>query len=66
MRHIWTRFLSLSTTEARERSSGGTGLGLTIAKRGVEVNGGSIKAENGAQGGLLVTITLPQDLNAKV
>ncbi|PXF64568.1 ATP-binding protein [Kangiella spongicola] len=45
-------------TEARERSSGGTGLGLTIAKRGVEINGGTIRAENQAQGGLLVTISL--------
>ncbi|AOE50767.1 ATP-binding protein [Kangiella sediminilitoris] len=47
-------------TEARERSSGGTGLGLTIAKRGVEVNGGSIKAENAESGGLQVTMTLPK------
>lgn len=48
-------------TEARERSSGGTGLGLTIAKRGVEVNGGRIAAENAPNGGLQVTITLPQN-----
>lgn len=48
-------------TEARERSSGGTGLGLTIAKRGVEVNGGTISAENAAEGGLKVTIRLPKN-----
>lgn len=51
-------------TEARERSSGGTGLGLTIAKRGVEVNGGTIKATNGSNGGLLVTITLKKNRKA--
>ena len=48
-------------TEARERSSGGTGLGLTIAKRGIEVNGGTISAQNAPQGGLQVTITLRKD-----
>lgn len=50
-------------TEARERTSGGTGLGLAIAKRGIEANGGSITAENGADCGLAeglkVTISLP-------
>ncbi len=50
-------------TEARERTSGGAGLGLAIAKRGVEANGGSITAENatdsGLQQGLKVTISLP-------
>lgn len=49
-------------TEARERSSGGTGLGLTIAKRGVEVNGGSIGAENAPDGGLRVTMILPKSI----
>ncbi|WP_223576655.1 ATP-binding protein [Kangiella taiwanensis] len=48
-------------TEARERSSGGTGLGLTIAKRGIEVNGGTISAENASDGGLKVTINLPKN-----
>lgn len=47
-------------TEARERSSGGTGLGLAIAKRGVEVNGGTIKARNINNGGLEIMMTFPQ------
>jgi two-component system sensor histidine kinase CpxA len=45
--------------EARDRSSGGVGLGLAIARRGVEANGGAISAANHPDGGLLVTIRLP-------
>ena len=44
--------------EARERSSGGVGLGLSIADRTVKLHGGSIRAEN-VNGGLLITIGLP-------
>ncbi|NVK22150.1 MAG: HAMP domain-containing protein [Kangiellaceae bacterium] len=47
-------------TEARERTSGGTGLGLAIAKRGVEANGGLVKARNQTGSGLCVTICLPK------
>jgi len=44
--------------EARDRASGGAGLGLTIARRAVEAHGGSIKARN-AEPGLEVVIRLP-------
>jgi len=37
----------------------GYGLGLAIARRSVEANGGSIRAENGPAGGLAVVIELP-------
>lgn len=37
----------------------GTGLGLAVARRIVELHGGHIRAENHAQGGALFTITLP-------
>ncbi|MDX2198857.1 MAG: ATP-binding protein [Phycisphaerae bacterium] len=43
----------------RGRGSGVGGLGLAIAKRGIELFGGSIRAENSDGGGLLVTIRLP-------
>lgn len=44
--------------EARERSSGGAGLGLAIAARVIRAHGGSIAAIR-AEPGLAVTMTLP-------
>ena len=43
---------------SRNRESGGAGLGLSIARRAVASQGGTIRADN-ADGGLQVTITLP-------
>lgn len=45
--------------EARERHTGGTGIGLAIAKRAVELHRGSIEAFRGSDGGLVVEIILP-------
>src|SRR5262249_14393565 len=45
-------------SEARERSSGGVGLELSIAERTVKLHGGTIRAAN-ADDGLLITIELP-------
>jgi two-component system, OmpR family, sensor histidine kinase CpxA len=56
LQHIFEPFYRVS--EARERSSGGVGLGLSIADGTVKLHGGSIRAENTADG-LLVTIELP-------
>ena len=44
---------------SRGRDSGGSGLGLSICKHIIENHGGSIWAENNAQGGLTVGIRLP-------
>lgn len=44
--------------EARDTHSGGVGLGLSIAKRALQVHGGSIAAENACPG-LRVRITIP-------
>jgi two-component system sensor histidine kinase CpxA len=44
---------------ARDRSSGGYGLGLAIAERAVRLHGGEISARNNPEGGLTVTIGLP-------
>jgi two-component system sensor histidine kinase CpxA len=45
--------------EARDRFTGGHGLGLSIASAAVRRHGGEIKAENAGDGGLIVTVTLP-------
>jgi two-component system, OmpR family, sensor histidine kinase CpxA len=45
--------------EARDRSSGGVGLGLAIAARAVRAHGGEISAANHPDGGLVVTVRLP-------
>ena len=47
-------------TGARDRQSGGAGLGLAIAERVVRIHGGIICAENAAPRGLRIEIVLPQ------
>lgn len=43
---------------ARSREDGGHGLGLAIARRAIELHGGSVRADN-TKGGLTVIVTLP-------
>jgi len=45
--------------EARERLSGGVGLGLSITERAVRGHGGTVQARNGLDGGLIIEIRLP-------
>jgi len=45
--------------EGRERSSGGYGLGLAIARQVVLAHGGSIAARNRTNQGLELTLLLP-------
>lgn len=45
--------------DARDRQTGGTGLGLAIAARAVHLHGGTIRAANSTDGGLVVEISLP-------
>ena len=45
-------------TDARDRQSGGVGLGLAIAERVARAHGGSVRAENRAGGGLEVVLRL--------
>jgi signal transduction histidine kinase len=49
--------------DSRERSSGGSGLGLSIAAKAVLLHGGQVKAENSPTGGLVVELRFP--LNGK-
>lgn len=44
----------------RDRKTGGRGLGLAIAERGVRAHGGTIVASNATGGGLEVALTLPE------
>ena len=53
---IFEPFFRIS--EARERESGGVGLGLAIAQRAVRLHHGAIRAENTSPG-FLVEISIP-------
>ena len=45
--------------ESRDRRSGGSGIGLAIARQAMLTHGGDITAENSKDGGLLITMNLP-------
>jgi len=45
--------------DARDRFSGGSGLGLSITDRAVRLHGGTVRAENCKDGGLLIEMHLP-------
>jgi signal transduction histidine kinase len=45
--------------DARERQTGGVGLGLAITERAVRLHGGTVSAANAPDGGLMVEINLP-------
>ena len=47
------------TSGARERLTGGYGLGLTIAKRAINLHKGKITAQNNLKSGMSVLIQLP-------
>lgn len=56
--HLFDRFYRVDPS--RSRAAGGTGIGLTIARRLVELHGGSIAAESEGPGkGATFTISLP-------
>jgi two-component system sensor histidine kinase CpxA len=45
--------------DARNRQTGGAGLGLSIAERAVRLHGGTVRASNRPEGGLEVEIRIP-------
>lgn len=58
MQRVFDPFYRVETSRSRE--SGGTGLGLTIARNIAEQHGGSIALANLPEGGLEVTLMLPE------
>jgi signal transduction histidine kinase len=60
---VFDPFYRVETSRSRE--SGGTGLGLTIARNIAEQHGGSISLVNHPDGGLEVTLMLPEHYPGK-
>jgi two-component system sensor histidine kinase CpxA len=56
--HLFEPFYRVD--DARNRQTGGTGIGLAICRRAVELHDGMITAGNVAPHGLAVVIDLPQ------
>jgi signal transduction histidine kinase len=54
---VFDPFYRLETSRSRE--TGGTGLGLTVARSTIRAHGGDVRLSNRAGGGLSVTVTLP-------
>jgi two-component system sensor histidine kinase CpxA len=57
LQHLFRPFYRVA--DARDRQSGGVGLGLSITARAVRFHHGEVAARNIPEGGLLVEIRLP-------
>lgn len=55
LEHIFEKFFRVQRTDGIS----GTGLGLSICKGIIEAHGGSIRAQNGEDGGTIITFSLP-------
>ena len=55
--HVFEPFVRLDASRSRE--SGGSGLGLTIARQAIHAHGGQIRFVNSPAGGLIATVDLP-------
>jgi len=54
---IFTPFFRVE--DARDRGTGGAGLGLAIAAHAIKAHGGTMTAANRSEGGLEITVELP-------
>lgn len=55
---VFTPFFRLEGS--RNRKTGGIGLGLTVARTIIRAHGGDVRLENRSEGGLKVTVAIPQ------
>jgi len=55
--HVFERFRQAESSSRRRHE--GLGLGLAIVRHLVETHGGTVRAENGADGGAIFTVELP-------
>jgi two-component system phosphate regulon sensor histidine kinase PhoR len=55
--HVFERFYKAD--KSRDRSLGGSGLGLSLVKKIVELHGGTVSVESEAEKGSIFTVTLP-------
>ena len=56
--HLFAPFYRVD--DARTRQTGGTGIGLAICRRAIELHGGTVSAHNVSPHGLSIVIDLPQ------
>ena len=57
--HIFERFFRADTSRARNRNDGGTGIGLTVAKAFVEMQGGHIWVQKTSSAGTVIQFSVP-------
>ncbi|GGF25537.1 two-component sensor histidine kinase [Halobacillus andaensis] len=57
--HLFERLYRVE--KSRSRAHGGSGLGLSIVKEIIHAHGGEVRARNGSQGGLVVTMKWPKE-----
>jgi two-component system sensor histidine kinase CpxA len=57
LKHIFRPFYRIA--EARDRQTGGTGIGLAITERAVLLHSGQVQAANAPDGGLMIEFRLP-------
>jgi two-component system sensor histidine kinase BaeS len=60
LERIFERFYKADSSRTRIAESGGSGLGLSIARAIVEAHGGKLEATNHAEGGAVFTVWLPR------
>jgi signal transduction histidine kinase len=58
--HLFEPFYRI-TQQARERDTGGYGLGLAITSRVIKAHNGQVTARNAPDGGLIVTLSVPNE-----